>query len=466
MQSKYDILQEKEQDPQKASQEIAQELELFLFPFLSVLDTLLDKRLVRTLVQCCVAIIRFRNNKQGLLLSELGSYMDGYRGLSATATAGTKRISNLLRSIKWSILQIDRYLLEEAEKEVKTLKEQGKRILCIWDGSVIEKPESSKLEGLCPVVSSKAKRLNRSRKGLVFNFPPRKPVTVTGMQWTGALITGMEGMIQVALMSWWSTKGDDATRLRTQEEALLRKCVRQWGNILLHIFDRGYASGPWIQLLQFLKVRFVIRWKKGHFFFDAKGDEKKLWQIGRGKKYFAHKQIHDVHTGEKMPCDIWWAPIRHAAYAYQLYLVKVRVKKKIWYLVTNEQVRTEEQAWEIVFAYKRRWQIELSFRYGKCELAMESPRLWAFENRLKLLGIVTLVYAFLLHLLNPVYKELVQSVLRLKCHRTGKRCREVLAPLYRLRWAISRLWDDYHPTLGSIFPPNLETIQVLASFRC
>jgi hypothetical protein len=44
------------------------------------------------------------------------------------------------------------------------------------------------------------------------------------------------------------------------------------------------ASGPWIQLLQFMKVRFVIRWKKGHCFFNAKGEEKKLWQIGHGKK--------------------------------------------------------------------------------------------------------------------------------------------------------------------------------------
>ena len=96
----------------------------------------------------------------------------------------------------------------------------------------------------------------------------------------------------------------------------------------------------------------------------------------------------------------------------------------------------------------------------------ESPRLWSFENRLKLLGIVTLVYAFLLHLLNSAYSDLVQSVLRFKCHRTGKRCREVLAPLYRLRWAISRLWDDYHPALGSVFSPNLETLQVLASKRC
>ena len=452
MQSKYDILQEKEQDAQKTAQEIAQLLETYLSPLLLVLDTMIDKRLVRTLVQCCVAIIRFRNNKQGLLLSELGSYLDGLPGLSATATAGTKRISNLLRSLKWSILQIDRYLLGEAEKEVRNLKEQGKRILCIWDGSAIEKPESSKIEGLCPVVSSKAKRLQRSRKDLVFNFPPKKPITVTGMQWTGALITGMEGAIKVAFMSWWTTKGDYATRMREQEEELLRKCVRQWGDLLLHIFDRGYASGPWIQVLQSLKVKFVIRWKKGHFFFNANGEQKKLWQIGQGKKYLAHKEIYDVHTGEKMPCDIWWAPVWHPSYMYQLHVVKVRVRKKVWYLITNEQIRTEIQAWEIVFAYRRRWQIETSFRYGKSELAMESPRLWSFENRLKLLGIVTLVYTFLLHLLNPAYKKLVASVLRLKCHRTGKRCREILSPLYRLRWAISRLWDDYHPALGSLFP--------------
>jgi hypothetical protein len=81
MQSKYDILQENEQDPQNVSQEIAQMLENFFSPLLILLDSLLDKRLLRTLVQCCVAIIRFRNNKQGLWLSELGSYMDGYLGI-------------------------------------------------------------------------------------------------------------------------------------------------------------------------------------------------------------------------------------------------------------------------------------------------------------------------------------------------------------------------------------------------
>ena len=103
MSSNYDILQENEQDQQKVSQELAEMIEIFLSPLLIVLDRILDKRLVRTLVQCCVAIIRFRNNKQGLLLSELGSYMDGYRGLSTNAPAGTKRLGNLIRSCEFNL---------------------------------------------------------------------------------------------------------------------------------------------------------------------------------------------------------------------------------------------------------------------------------------------------------------------------------------------------------------------------
>jgi hypothetical protein len=213
MSTQYDRLEKKEQDPQRASQELAQLLETYLSPLLVVLDELLDKRLVRTFVQCCVAILRFRNMKQGLLLSELGSYLQGYQGLSETGTAGTKRISNLLRSLKWSVSSIDDYLLSEAHKEVEKLKEQGKRILFLWDGSILEKPESQKLEGICPVLSSKAKRLSRSRKGLLFNKPAGIPIRVMGMQWTAALITGIEGIPHIALMSWWTTRGDYEVRV-------------------------------------------------------------------------------------------------------------------------------------------------------------------------------------------------------------------------------------------------------------
>jgi len=466
MRSKYDREQEKEQEQQRVAQELAQLLETFLAPFLLMLDKKLDKRLVRTLAQGCLAIVRFRNNMQGLLLSELGSYMDNSRGVSTSAPAGTKRLGNLLRSLKWSVLDIDRYLLEEADKEVQRLKSLGKRILCPFDDSELEKPESEKLEGLCPVISTKAKRRNRSRRGVVFNFPVGKPIRVTGIQWTAAILAGMEGPVKVAAMCWWTTKGDYATRLREQQEAMLRTLVRKWGNLLIYIFDRGFATGPWLKVLQALGVRFVIRWIKKHVFIDVLGQEKLLWEMLAGKKYRAHKDIRDSHTGEKMPADLIWTPVRHPQYAFQLYLVKVRVKKHIWYLITNEPVRTDEDAWDIFFSYKRRWQIETSFRYGKSELALESPRVWSMETRLKLLGMVTLVYAFLLYLVNPEHRKLVERVLNLQCRRTGKWQQEVQVPLYRLRWAMNRLLERSRPTLGTLFPPDVQTLQALAAFHC
>ena len=84
--------------------------------------------------------------------------------------------------------------MDQADREVERLKSLGKRVLCVWDGSVIEKPESEKLEGLSPVVSSKAKRLRKSSKGVVYNVQGGKPITVAGMHWIGALITGMDGL--------------------------------------------------------------------------------------------------------------------------------------------------------------------------------------------------------------------------------------------------------------------------------
>jgi hypothetical protein len=228
--------------------------------------------------------------------------------------------------------------------------------------------------------------------------------------------------------------------------------------LLVHVFDRGYASGYWLTLLLKYRARFVIRWIKRHEFLTLAGSKKKLWQIGQGKKYQAHKEIWDTTTGEKMPCDLWWCPLRHPQSGQLLFVVKARVKKGVMYLITNEPVQTEEQAWEVFFSYRRRWQIETSFRYAKCELALECPRLWSLEARLKLLGMVMLVYAFLLSLLDPVHHELVQALLRLKCHRTGKRCQNTPAPLYRLRWALSRLWDDYRPRLTCFIPASLDPL--------
>jgi hypothetical protein len=179
------------------------------------------------------------------------------------------------------------------------------------------------------------------------------------------------------------------------------------------VFDRGYASANWLAILGSYRARLVIRWIGKHVFLTLAGEEKKLWEIGRGKKYRAHKEIWDTSTGEKMPVDLWWTALGHPQSGQPLFLVKARVKKGIMYLITNEPVQTEAQAWDTFFSYRRRWQIEMSFRYAKCELALECPRLWSLEARLKLLGMVLLVYAFLLSLLDPLHQELIPSPLAL-----------------------------------------------------
>ena len=252
--------------------------------------------------------------------------------------------------------------------------------------------------------------------------------------------------------------------MREQEEEVLRVLVRKWGPLLTFVFDRGYASGPWLEVLQKYGVSFIIRWIKPHLFSDAEGKQKHLWQIGLGKQYRTHKLIRDMHSGLQVSCDLWWGEVRHPTYRGSLSVVRARMAGKLCYLITNERISSEEQAWAIFFSYKRRWQIEWSFRYAKCELAMESPRLWSMENRLKLLGIVLLVYAFLLFLLEEGYQEVVGRLLRRACHRTGAHSRQARVPLYRLRWALSHLWQTCRPLLGTVLPPDLLTLQVVAAF--
>lgn len=114
-----------------------------------------------------------------------------------------------------------------------------------------------------------------------------------------------------------------------------------------------------------------------------------------------------------------------------------------WYLLTNEPVASAPKLWRIVLRHARRWQLEMVWRYGKSELAMESVRIWTWERRKKLLLLAALAYAFLVSLLDPSHDLLRTWLLQQWSHRTGKRSRETPTPLCRLRSALSRLWLAY-----------------------
>ena len=464
---KYELLNPKKQEEEEhASQELAWMLETFLEPLVRYLDNLLDKRLVRTFLGCCVVLLRLRNAKQALLLSQMGGYLDCYEGLSDGAPAGTKRIGNLIRSLKWNAGHVEHFLLDEAAKEVKRLRERGERVIVPMDGSVIEKPESRKLEGLGTSISSKAKRLNRSIYQRLWNPVLSWPVRVIGMEWTSAIITGRSGTPRLAVMRFWPTKGDYARKLREVEEEVLCVLLRRFGPGLTFVCDRGFASGPWLATLEKYRATFLIRWIKRHIFYQLDGTEKKLWQFGQGKRYLAHREMLDTQSGMHLACDVWWTPLRHPSYNGILYLLRVRLQgKKVMYLITNEKITHEDMAFDLFFSYKRRWQIEKTFRFAKCELAIESPRVRAYDDRLKLFALVMVVFSFLLFLLNDTFSDFRKHLLHLTCHRTGKRCKESPAPLYLLHEAISHLWADARPLLGWLLPPDLRTIRVLAAFH-
>lgn len=91
-------------------------------------------------------------------------------------------------------------------------------------------------------------------------------------------------------------------------------------------------------------------------------------------------------------------PVTHPAHPEQpLALVVCRSQgRSPWYVLTPETITTDEQAWCVVFASVRRWQIELSGKSEKSALAFQSPRVYEGEAREQLLLLATLAYAFLL----------------------------------------------------------------------
>ena len=442
MSSEYDIATQATQEAAQVSRHLAEQMSHLVAPLLITLDKHLDVRLVRTFLVTIAAIIQFRNRAQGLLLSELGALLTS----PEHAPAGTKRLSNLLRSPKWTGALIERYLWQQANEHLEHWEQQGSLALCIWDGSVLEKAESEHLEGLCAVRSSKAKRLRKLKPG-VFNLLSGPPIVVRGMEWTAVLLASLKDVPTVVAMRWWSRKGAQATTQREVEARILEQVAGAWGERVLHVFDRGYASRIWLGLLQEAEVRFVIRWQKGHVVYDALGHECKVWHLIRGKRPQERRLVLDARSHQMRLTGINVVPFRHPGYAGPLWLVVARPGqgREPWYLVTNRAIPSLEQGWHLIFAYARRWQIELTFRFTKSELGMESPRVWKWEHRLKLLLIVTLAYVFLLSLVHPLHLALRTWLLRHFCHRTGKRCREATAPLYRLRWALSRLWQADDP---------------------
>jgi hypothetical protein len=194
---------------------------------------------VRTLLGLLQVILVVRHNRYGLLLSELGGHLLG----AGHAPAGMKRISNLLRSLRWGQEVVGEYLWQQAQEQMQALRERGASALVVWDESVIEKPERLALEGLCAVRSAKAHRLTRIKKGF-YHPPTGKPTFVPGQHWLMVMVLGLTGTPTLGAMRFWTRRGEWASERKSVVLALLHQSAQAWGTQVVHRFDRGYASGP------------------------------------------------------------------------------------------------------------------------------------------------------------------------------------------------------------------------------
>lgn len=429
------------EEKQEKTKLLEKELQKYLVSILRGLNIQIDRRLVGTFFGLIMAILINRNRNHGLILSELGGYLLG----PERCRAGTKRISKLLQSEKWKAKIITEFLWQKGTERVEELQKEGELPLVLWDESVLEKPESLQSERLCAVRSSKANRLKRIKPGY-FNPPGGRPIFVPGFNWLQILVIGRKGPPTLAHLHWWTTRGKHKSTKREKEVHLLRKITSLWGNEVLHIWDRGFAGTPWLTMAFVHSVRFIMRWPKNYKLKDELGNLRKPGEISKGKRSWEYRFLWDARKRCERKVGIIGFQVYDPTYEQPLWLVVARRKQQPpWYLLTSQPISSPEDAWSIVHAYARRWQVEMSIRYTKSELAFESPRLIQWKHRKKLLLIASLAYAFLLSLLSPFHENLRNWLLRTFCHRTGRRSRNTPAPLYRLRLAIALFWFSHPP---------------------
>lgn len=410
----------------------------FLRRPLQALEERLDKRYIYTLFDLFMGILSFRDKTNGLLLSELGGYINH----PSKAPAGTKRISNLLRNGDWSKDDLAGELLLQTRDRLAEPCQAGKRWLMPWDDSVIEKSESWFTEGLCAVKSSKATRLTRIKPGY-YTPPQNQRICVPGHEWSAAVLTSRVDTPMVSAMEWWTTRGKHKEERANIFHRMLKTMaglVNELDATVWHVLDRGYANSSTLERMFRLGQEFIARWKHNLLLTNVKGETKNTYKHSLGQQNMSSRLVWDKQRKQHRRVSILYREVTHPDWPdVQLYLVVARGQGlKPMYLLTNVEIDTTGMAWEIFFSYMHRWDVEQVFRFGKTAMGMESLRLWFWENRLKLLMLATLVMSFLLQLLFKT-QEYARELIKAWCHRTGNRQNNAALPIYRLRLAVSQL---------------------------
>jgi hypothetical protein len=107
---------------------------------------------------------------------------------------------------------------------------------------------------------------------------------------------------------WWGSSAQ-------HQQALLSQAAWRWKRRVRQVFDRGYGTGPWLKHCWRASIRFVVRWKTGNKLLDAAGQERKAWEIARGKRRWGEaKLLWDTHFRVYRSTGVLALPVEHPEY--------------------------------------------------------------------------------------------------------------------------------------------------------
>ncbi|ANQ47401.1 transposase [Flammeovirga sp. MY04] len=413
----------------------------YLSPLLKELHKTLDLRLVKTFNELFHSILENRNNTKSLLLTELGTLLSG----NIHGNAGVKRIGKLIRSHNWCSSIISEFFRNKSYDRISSMLAEKVRPILIWDGSVLEKHESIRLEGLSAVDSSRAKRLVKIKPGY-YNPPVKGFIHVPGFKVEGVVLTALSKRASLFEFNVYSRSGLFKEWWSNFIWRGFKKLHNRFHNAVLHVFDRGYANVTVLEFAERFEQSFLVRWMSNKYLIDEKG-KRLTHHISRGMKNKSFKVTFDKERKKYARKLITWKKVKHPDMKNQEYtLIVIREYKRAGspiYLLTNLVIETKNQAWEMLFSYMKRWEVEEMFRCCKAELGLQSIRVQSWEVRLKLINIALLVYEFLMEIIQKK-RHYVERLINIYAPLFGRKRNK--SPFYRLRKAFASIiskWKSY-----------------------
>jgi hypothetical protein len=129
------------------------------------------------------------------------------------------------------------------------------------------------------------------------------------------------------------------------EQKIFAACAERWGQNVLHLYDRGYATAAWVGTFLATQADFVVRWRTDYHLVGAKGKHSS-GQMCKGKHSQAFAMVHGARHHCERKVGILHFPVTHPQHSETpLWLVVARPKGgSAWHFLANLPITSLEDA--------------------------------------------------------------------------------------------------------------------------